>query len=133
MDSDLPMIGDLRHRVILENLDELPGGGPALARRFTPIVTLWAAVRAETGASYHLGQEVGAARIVFTVRAAPFLIGLDRVDRWLFWPAQGRRFRLLAVRRRDAAGRFLDLQASEEHRMLPEDAPAPGDADDNPV
>lgn len=132
MRESFPTIGVLRHRLVLENLDEVPDASLALVRRFIPLAAFWADLSVQTGSAYHLGQQVGAGAVIATARSSQVLLTADRLDRWLFWPATGRRFRVTEVRHRDSQGRFIDLHAIEENRQLPSSVPLPGDEDDNP-
>lgn len=64
--------GALRHRLTLETASEAPDGGGGLARTWTPLATLWAAIEPETpGPDVVAERAVGAVRHRVTLRTHP--------------------------------------------------------------
>jgi|GEM_PF-5060801 len=112
-------IGALRERIILERAVDEPSAGGQLARRYDGLATVWAGLKPLMGAQQQDGQTVGSAAnapsMKALIRLTPYVAGLgpQRLDTFLHWPRQGRRFRVAAAEEIRAEGRFLSLDLVE--------------------
>lgn len=100
--------GRLRHRLVLEAPGEMPDGGGGLTRTWTPVATLWAAIKPETpGADVIAEQPAGTVRQRVTVRAHPDIAAQRRFR-------LGARLLLIdAVTDPDGRGRFFVCRCRE--------------------
>ena len=120
-------IGDLRERVILQDLDQRPDTWVGLIETRTDLATRWAAIVPYLPKQYINGMQVGEEPkpgVTVFLRASRSLDDLNtdavqRLDRMLFWPRKRTLYRVRGAREIHERSRFLEL-ACEELRRLPE-------------
>ncbi|MFD2264340.1 head-tail adaptor protein [Lacibacterium aquatile] len=113
-------IGMLRERIVLERASDDPAPGGRIARTYEPLATLWAGLTPVSGTQEHLGQTVGEGAKRPTMRAVirltPYLesLGPKRLDTFIHWPRQNRRFQVAGAEERWAGGHFLAIDLIEQ-------------------
>jgi head-tail adaptor len=119
-------IGDLRERIILQDLDQTPDVWVGLIETRTDLATLWAAIIPYKPSQYINGMQVGgepAPGVSIFIRASKATDdladeGVSRLDRMVFWTRKRTLYRIRGAQEIHERGRFVRLTC-EEHRRLP--------------
>ncbi|MCK6442280.1 head-tail adaptor protein [Elstera cyanobacteriorum] len=120
-------IGDLRERIVLQDLDQRADTWVGLIETRTDLATRWAAIVPYLPKQYINGMQVGdepKPGVTVYLRASRDLDDLNtdavqRLDRMLFWPRKRTLYRVRGAREIHERRRFLELSC-EELRRLPD-------------